>query len=286
MKLVRVLVAAAAGFVTLALEGRASDKVWDKAVCKGAGFLEAMKSSDAAAATLFGDGRTTAASQFQDIEKDLPYWGWTPSHEPFSNLIDLEIPEAVEALSWKFKQMKYYEIEHDKDYEHNGQKYKHTRAEMEFGVETSGTIFAFTQKSPANAARTFWRRKPEENELPELQSSSDLIWFAIKDAKLANLGHYMSCLVTNQETRDIMQRALQSKGVEVGEWPGYSFEMTSDEGQALLGSPNGVGLGYLLVQRKKELGNKCVTKATVFRPKDNSNPMLLLEIADCAVENC
>lgn len=43
------------------------------------------------------------------------------------------------------------------------------------------------------------------------------------------------------------------------------FDTKSDEGHALLGSPNGAAFAYFLMQHKAELGQKTITKVTVFR---------------------
>lgn len=41
-------------------------------------------------------------------------------------------------------------------------------------------------------------------------------------------------------------------------WPGISYKISAWDAQALLGTPNGVGVGYLAAQHGKELGAGCV----------------------------
>jgi hypothetical protein len=61
-------------------------------------------------------------------------------------------------------------------------------------------------------------------------------------------------------------------------WPGLSYEASSDEGQALLRSPNGLGVAMLLIQHKKQLGHKTVEKIMVFHK--NNTLMMLFRIVD------
>ncbi len=51
----------------------------------------------------------------------------------------------------------------------------------------------------------------------------------------------------------IFQR--QSGGVNIP-FPGLEFEMDSEEGLALLGTPDGMGTGWLMQDRVKELGRR------------------------------
>ena len=41
--------------------------------------------------------------------------------------------------------------------------------------------------------------------------------------------------------------------------------MSTEEGQAILGTPNGSGVAYFLIDHKPELGVRVPTKVTVFK---------------------
>jgi hypothetical protein len=71
--------------------------------------------------------------------------------------------------------------------------------------------------------------------------------------------------IENTETEALIKQALDRVGKPLGPWPGVVFDMNTDEGQALLGSPNGLGVGYLLIQHKNSLGMKTISKVTVFQ---------------------
>ncbi|KAF2870565.1 hypothetical protein BDV95DRAFT_63525 [Massariosphaeria phaeospora] len=271
-----------------AIWSRVTDDVWDNAVCKGGNLLTAMKSSDKAAAELISKspGLKTAASPFQDIAKDLEEWGWRTNDDLGVELTDLRIPEFIEGAKLNVNNVKYATIEHTVDYKKDGHDYKATQGFARFITESSGVIFALWLESPYKAARKAWKKEPAIDELPRLQMSSDLLWAAYEPYSGSRLRHVMSCDINNEETRAIMFRALGNKAPTT--WPGTSFDINSDEGLALLGSPNGYGFAYLLIQRKAELGNRCITRATVFRPPviraREPDPMLLFDVRECQVE--
>ncbi len=39
-------------------------------------------------------------------------------------------------------------------------------------------------------------------------------------------------------------------------WPGKTFGLETNEGKALLGTPNGVAVGWLLIDRYREMGRR------------------------------
>ena len=51
------------------------------------------------------------------------------------------------------------------------------------------------------------------------------------------------------------------------EWPGISFEVESEEGRAILGTPNGSGVAWMLGQHKGQFAGKRVERVTVFYAK-------------------
>lgn len=48
--------------------------------------------------------------------------------------------------------------------------------------------------------------------------------------------------------------------------------MDTTEGQALLGSPNGAGCAFILVQHKRQLGRKSFDRVTVFQDDGKQFP--------------
>lgn len=74
--------------------------------------------------------------------------------------------------------------------------------------------------------------------------------------KIKNLKYFIRKNVQNPDTLRIIDEAA---GSVAKEWPGTTFSMESDEGKALLRTANGVGVAYMLIQHKPELGVKVPT---------------------------
>ncbi|KAJ5984854.1 hypothetical protein N7522_012050 [Penicillium canescens] len=84
--------------------------------------------------------------------------------------------------------------------------------------------------------------------------------------KIKNLKYFIRKDVQNPDTLRIIDEAT---GNVAKEWPGTTFSMESDEGKALLRTPNGVGLAYMLIH-KPELGVKVPTQVRVFKTTNKS----------------
>ncbi|KAH7079617.1 hypothetical protein FB567DRAFT_533015 [Paraphoma chrysanthemicola] len=49
-------------------------------------------------------------------------------------------------------------------------------------------------------------------------------------------------------------------------WPGVTFDIESEEGRAILGTPHGAGVAWMLIQRREELGvrGRRISRVTMF----------------------
>ena len=73
-----------------------------------------------------------------------------------------------------------------------------------------------------------------------------------------------------------MLQAVGAKTVDdVKIWPpnqpsidGQTFDADSDQGKALIGTPHGNGVGWLMWQHQDQLGKKTFDKVTVFKTTD------------------
>jgi hypothetical protein len=82
----------------------------------------------------------------------------------------------------------------------------------------------------------------------------------------SNLNMIIQYNIHNKDTETIVATAVQqSLGKPLGRWPGITFLITSDLGKAILGSPNGQGVGWLLAQHKSAFGSKTVSGVTAWR---------------------
>jgi len=91
----------------------------------------------------------------------------------------------------------------------------------------------------------------------------------MEDNDLGSIKYMMSWPVDNTACQTVLREVFRRSGKTLAPWPGETFGIDSDEGKSLLGCPNGVGIGWFLVQHKTHLGNKIVEKITVFQ--DNTN---------------
>ncbi|KAF1360597.1 hypothetical protein EJ07DRAFT_71559, partial [Lizonia empirigonia] len=121
-----------------------------------------------------------------------------------------------------------------------------------------------------------WRTKPETDELPHISSVSDVAWAfwnravaSTPGAGLRDVKHSFVNMNVNKETNQHVRRAMQSLEPSLDDpvgWPGRDFEMDSDTGKALSGSPVGRWAGHFLMQRRRQLdGDNYIEKVRLFK---------------------
>ncbi|KAJ4376870.1 hypothetical protein N0V86_006306 [Didymella sp. IMI 355093] len=172
-------------------------------------------------------------------------------------------------------------------------RYRETEAYSIIGINLdAGAAYFLNRLSPAKAAKDNWDVPEVRKEwLPALASSLDHAWAFWNRANaghLSGIEKIFSCMITNEITLALVDEALRSYPLGPGEvrprgvekWPGNTFPVRYHAAQALLGSPNGLGVGYFLAQHKHKLGNKSVERTTVFRPDKGMMPYLLFWIED------
>ncbi|KAL1600767.1 hypothetical protein SLS60_007155 [Paraconiothyrium brasiliense] len=264
----------------------ASDSVWEDAANHGCRLVDAMRTSDQEAGKLYSPAKSSVQSSLMSFD-DFTSWGWNANEINAGNLSDFDggqqkpdpgwgIGHALRELgvSDKIKAQggKNVIIDalHGKEpftqgYTKNGKSYPATGAEFKIGINTDdGVLMAMDRISPASAAK---KRSPpvSDDQLPDVHAFSDIGYLNYKnilgkDPK--NMKYMMSVMITNDKTASIIAKALG--GGELGPWPGKSFNWRSKEFKALLGSPNGMGFGYLLVQHKSQLGNLFIKDVQIF----------------------
>lgn len=170
--------------------------------------------------------------------------------------------------------------------------YQPTRADYKNILNPGrGVIIAANNFGPAYKIKQGFGANPN-NPLPELSNWSDVIYleWAKRSSVLnkRNLKYVIRYNVANPETRRLIARALNEAGYDssLGKLNGQPLNrilysllsgpplytnkvvllMTGDPGKAILGAPNGRGVGYLLAQHQGPLqfGKKTVTQVTMF----------------------
>ncbi|KAJ4347557.1 Mitochondrial import inner membrane translocase subunit tim8 [Ascochyta clinopodiicola] len=277
--------------------------IWCKAKSRGVKLIKAMTMNDGEAQTMLGwpymqspwDG---------DLKPELRKWGYLDDDEKHEEVDDQCDFDRTHEMGDAFKDLQVdprsagnggpnhcFYVEHmngptvirdedgelpfeeDQHYNVDGKDYQVTQAYAKIGVNpTNGLVYFIHRESPESAAEEHWKRKPAANELPALRSSSDIAW-GIASSNLRNLNYFMAVQVINPQTQYVMKRALQQYNVAVvPAWPGKDFEFSVLEGReleleaalALLGSSNGLGAGYFIIQHRPQLGWKYIWKVKIF----------------------
>ncbi|KAH6875074.1 hypothetical protein BKA58DRAFT_334135 [Alternaria rosae] len=283
-------------------EDIASAAEWTAAYEKGTRLACRLEANDKAAGRLWQDVRNppSARSQWADVtlQKELKLWGWFTGkyeQELHCDFSDDKDPMHVNHLGTVFKSLGVndkprekggdnmcYNLEHfdanaedyDEDtmeqyYEVDGQEYRCTGAHVRFGInQRGGMIIGESFESPRVEAEANWGYSPKQAELPQLQRVSDIVMaFWLRDnPDPKNLKYYLVCNIINERTVALINAILKNHGLDkIPHWPGIVANMWDEEGPALLGSPLGGSLAYLLAQHKAELGIKHVTEVVIFR---------------------
>lgn len=111
-------------------------------------------------------------------------------------------------------------------------------------------------------------------EIPPLQHWSDIVFLSWKTLQLTaeemrKLKRIIVMEVANDDTKAALWHALSLSDPPVTampSWPGVTFPVDEDSeaGLALLGSANVLGVAYLLIQHRAELGDKTTRSITVW----------------------
>ncbi|KAJ4367105.1 Mitochondrial import inner membrane translocase subunit tim8 [Neocucurbitaria cava] len=236
-----------------------------------------------------GQGGHSLKPTFTDLQLDTTPKGKGGPNECFQiEHYDSPAVERDENGDLPGKQNQYYKV--------CGKDYRITDAEHTIGVNAAGgAVFAIGISSAASSARRLWRRVALPEELPAIRSVSDIAWAfwnrahqdttTTSNSNIQDIKYFFVTMIINPETNRHIRRALSSlsppKDTADG-WPGTEFDMQSEAGKALLGSPVGRWAGYFLMQHKRQLGgSKVISKVRVFKSeKAGSLPYLLFYVED------
>lgn len=118
-------------------------------------------------------------------------------------------------------------------------------------------------------------RVPDDQLPPQLSQWSDVMYLEwMKHANFAtrrNLKYVIRMGVANYLTRAIVARALTQEYYNAApgpqRWANRAvISLDADAGKAILGSPNGQGVGWFLAQHQgsRQLGKKTISKVAIF----------------------
>lgn len=158
-----------------------------------------------------------------------------------------------------------------------------------------GLLIAYNNVSPAEA---LYLEEIVDQPTPKLERWSDaafLQWIdSVPEDKVKGIKFVLRQTVVNDDTIEVIAHIMKQHGpfeTPYPEWPGVEVEIESDDGKALLGTPNGRGIAWILAQHREALRWKIPTKITIFQPescrkysRSLAYPSLLFRIADFTPE--
>lgn len=145
--------------------------------------------------------------------------------------------------------------------------------------EDDGLLIALHNESPMQKLRE--ENLPMHN-APDLAHWSDAAYLQWKmcTSENARLDYVLRHHVINTAINDA--NAGERFERDNPPWPGRTYSTDTAEGQALLGTPNGCGVAYMLIQHRQELGHRKVGAITIF--DFMGEMMMLFRIVDVEKE--
>jgi hypothetical protein len=230
-------------------------------------------------------------------QRDLAQWGWSRSTLRYKFIsISNDIQKLIAACAHDsggtrddLHAIVGVSDMHDEDVTVNGVEYSCTMAHIFSTLNPkAGLLIAQVNTTPENML-TGDQKKSDAIKLPELKHWSDVAFLQWTDLSVEgvvpDLKFVARVSIHNDVTRTVLETVLANirKKKNVGDkylpqWPGVTFTMESDEGNGLLGTPNGSGVAWLLAQHKKELGHKTVERVRLWYEFKAAN--LLFHIND------
>lgn len=242
-----------------------ADSKWKTWADKGKAYLDSLKC---------GKGTESKWTSYDDLGK----YGWVRRGETH--------PFKIHEQSGLSKVMKYLEVsskdedqwavgdQHIKESTVDGKTYLPTNARYnnKYNMELITADFNFgpRNKGPLKVPPV----TGDPNPFPPLEHFSDVVYLEFvrlmksNDRPINKLKGVLRSHVVNFDTGEIAERALGMRRYEMARnkdlaWPGKDFDADSDELAALVASPNGRGVAWLLATHK-ELGRKTISSARVF----------------------
>lgn len=267
-------------------EMHASSPPYQKAIAKAQRLLEMLRVDDTASGLMLKPPRSTTSSDMAGM-RDAVQSGYAlrarfasdetidPYADVLATLGSKEISDNIELLWW-----------HNFDTLRDDELCPLTGAMFDNVVnDKAGIIIAVNNFTPAHKAEkkyahlsTFSSQRPP---LPKLKNWLDVAYLQWQSCTLKNdLCYVLRANIHNAETLAMMGHLLgenannaiiyspsqSPRGMQRmrPRWPGVVFDMAEEEAAALLGTPNGNGVGWLLIQRKQELGHKVIATVSIF----------------------
>ena len=192
--------------------------------------------------------------------------------------------EAAKALKISTDDQKniQYTLEQGKNAIINGRNYRSSGGLYSNVINTDGAIFTLENTSPRTKGAI---QKPPlngtpGNELVPLQSWADVSFLQLTDACkgdekcVKGLKLIVKCHLENKVTNRIATQAPGGRA-EWTKWPGKNFAKKSLQFAALMATPSGRGVAWMLLTHREQLGWKYVESIDVWSEKSHDSEQTL-----------
>ncbi|RAH45047.1 uncharacterized protein BO95DRAFT_515005 [Aspergillus brunneoviolaceus CBS 621.78] len=279
--------------LTLEHEIDSDETAWDIAAAKGRAFVRMFSMPTTAELqayldTLSPHRRIPAASPWTEPSA-LELWNWTPEYaqamydeEGFARLFARDLHARIEDNVFVC-------MSNTEPTVIDGMTYPATGAWYSNLYNTaSGIIIADNLMSPMGVSRMGAGEFQEEGAglinsrlapswLIHLKQWSDvtfLMWTRLAEragVQVDSIRYIFHAGVSNPLTKQVVRRALARAGQSLGGWDRVvTFPVeddsigSSEEGTAILGTPNGSATGWFIAQHREQLGRRKVVSVSVF----------------------
>ncbi|KAL8681438.1 MAG: hypothetical protein Q9186_002443 [Xanthomendoza sp. 1 TL-2023] len=153
-------------------------------------------------------------------------------------------------------------------------------------MPSSSAILILDMRSPSSQVQRYYADRGEQvpsgkaiNDrlVPPLHRWSDATWTLWKEKGGAgNLRYIAHDLVANEDTESVMDSIIEEANKKPADlpFPGLVFNMDTEPGRALLGTPNGIGAARLLIDRASTLGKRDIRFHVFYANDPNHEPKL------------
>ncbi|KAK5123897.1 hypothetical protein LTR85_002093 [Meristemomyces frigidus] len=163
-----------------------------------------------------------------------------------------------------------------------------------------GIIIADNNLSPKGHIASYPSRWKGGDIVP-LAAWSDIVFLewqnicTLAGQHVSNLQYIFRSYIVNEATQEVIWQALKNVGITDGppKWPGKEFDMSTNEGKAILGTANGNGVAWIVMSHRAQLGTKTVKSVVVFDDQISdtdrahytvwSKPALMFKLEDYTV---
>lgn len=231
-----------------AVPAPATDAAWSEAVRRGKQFLDLLNC---------GGGPQSTWTNFAALAQ----WGYDVTTNQPPPIIEGSDLNALNYLELSpLPQLTAISQFHESDSNNDGRQYRATNSDYT-NFYSSEIIIAMNNWGPSS---TDFVGPP-----PRLRQLSDM-WFlaysnlmTAQNKPLDGLKGVWRHHIVNEETRALIFKALKTRDGDQAKWPAVDFQPDSDDFAALLASPNGRGVAWLLINHK-QLGRKTFDHVRVW----------------------